>query len=107
MLSLLNPFGVTVIPERKTTDFGESDWVAIAPIANAVFALDEPTTVDESAHMQTGTLFVPRGSDLKDGDRITYQNKLFGVIGDAQWDMDTPFGRNSFGYVAYSIRVGG
>lgn len=104
---MLNPIGVTITPERKTTDFGETQWAAVDPIANAVFALDEPTTVNESAHMQTGTLFVPRGSDLKDGDRVPYQDKVFGVVGDVLWDMNTPFSGSNFGYVAYSIRLGG
>lgn len=106
-MALLNPRGVTITPERKTTDFGERDWADIEPIEDAVFDLDEPKPVGESGYMQTGTLFVPRGSDLKDGDRVTYQDQKFGVIGNAQRDMNHPFTGDDFGVVYYAIRTGG
>ena len=104
---MLTPVGVTVTPQRKTMDFGESDWGDLASITNAVFWIDEAKPVNESAHMLTGTLFVPRGSDLKDGDRVTYQDRVYGIIGNAQWDMNQPFTGSSFGYVAFAIQTGG
>lgn len=104
---MLTAVGATVTPQRKTTDFGESAWQNLSSIANAVFWIDEAKPVNESAHMLTGTLFVPRGSDLKDGDRVTYQDRVYGIIGNAQWDMNQPFTGGSFGYVAFAIQTGG
>lgn len=108
---MLRPTGVTITPERfSEQDFGESKWVALDPIANAVVALNGPTTLimeSGKAYTQDGSLFVPRGSDLRNADRFEYQDKTFGVVGDARWDIATPFGNASFGYVEYSIRLGG
>lgn len=113
-MGLLTPVGVTITPQRSTTVFGEDTWVAITPISNAVFVLSTPSasvgnigSTKDRLYAQGGSLFVPRGSDLKDGDRVTFQGKTFGVVGDAQWDMDHPFTGDDFGYVEYAIRLGG
>lgn len=107
---LLGPVvGVTITPQRPTFDgLGNPTYAAIGQITNAVFALDAPSADDDSSlYTQSGELFVPRGSDLRNGDHVTYQGRTFGVVGEAQWDMDHPFTGEDFGYVAYTIRYGG
>ncbi|MBX9920005.1 MAG: hypothetical protein K2Y33_09305 [Mycolicibacterium frederiksbergense] len=107
---LLNPAGETITPQRYTEVFGESDWVDLSAISNVVIALDAPSADGQAAgksYMQTGSLFAPRGSDLKDRDRFTYQDKTFGVVGDARWNQNHPFTGANFGYVEYAIRLGG
>lgn len=108
---MLKPIGVTLTPERFTEqDFGESEWVVLDQIANAVVVLDGPVAIateSGKAYTQNGSLFVPRGSDLQNADRFEYQDKTFGVVGDARWDMNSPFTGDDFGYVEFSIRLGG
>lgn len=102
-------YGVTITPTRLTSDsLGNHTPTALAPITNAVFALDAPSADDNSSlYSQGGDLFVPRGSDLRNGDRVTYQGRTFGIVGEAQWDMDHPLTGEDFGYVVYTIRFGG
>lgn len=57
--------------------------------------------------MQTGELFVRRGSDLRDGDEIPLPEGIFGVIGGPQFDMNHPMTGHDFGWVRYAIRKGG
>lgn len=112
--------GVTITPERRVTDFGDGDYSPITPIENAVFDLDPPSSSATAVgdgdggkpYMQDGSLFVPRGSDLKDGDRVKFQDKTFGIVGDARWDMDSPFPSGAAHslvgrYVEYALRLGG
>lgn len=109
-MGLLTPTGVTITPQRDTGSGGNPDWVDQTPIPDAVFALEHPAEMTSEhglVYTQSGSVFVPRGADLRDGDRITYQNKRFGVVGDALWDMDQPFTGSDFGYVEYKIRLGG
>lgn len=107
----LRAIGSTINPERFTdTDFGESSWQELDPIPNAVVALDKPVAIANEAgrpYSQDGALYVPRGADLRNGDRFDYQGKTFGVVGDARWDMEHPLTGNDLGYVEYSIRLGG
>ena len=102
-------FGVTITPSRPAFDsLGNPTPVDLPSITNAVFALNGPSADDDSSlYSQGGDLFVPRGSDLRNGDRVTYQGRIFGIVGEAQWDMDHPMTGEDFGYVAYTIRYGG
>lgn len=108
---MLTPNGVTITPQRLSQgDFGESQWTDLIPIHHAVVALNAPTAAAGDAgkvYTQEGSLFVPRGSDIRNGDRFPYQGKTFGIVGDSQWEMDHPFSNNSLGYVEYTIRLGG
>lgn len=108
---MLKPVGVTITPQRVTeSEFGETQWADLNSIDNAVIALSTAAPVGSEVgkvYTQSGALFVPRGSDLRNGDRFTYQGKTFGVVGDAQWDMNQPFANSSLGYVEYAIRLGG
>lgn len=108
-MPLLNPVtGITIMPQRPTIDFGEKDWADLDLIENVVPDLDDPQpATDGEGYTQSGVFFVPRGSDLKDGDRFKYQNKTYGVVGDAQWDMNHPLTGADFGYVYYLVELGG
>lgn len=106
---LLGPiFGVPITPQRPVSDgLGNLSWVNRAPIANAVFALDAPSSNEDSVYSQGGSLFVPRGSDIANGDRISYQGRDFVAVGPPQWDMNHPFTGEDFGYVEVRIEWGG
>lgn len=86
---LLNPTGATIAPKRADTDFGENQWSNLEAIANAVVVPPQ--------------LFVPRGSDLKDGDQFSYQDTTYWVRGQRKWDMDHPLTGDDLGYVEFEI----
>lgn len=87
--------GATINPERNDPDFGEPNWSDLATIHNAVVI------------GLNGQLFVPRGSDLKTGDRFKYQEKTYWVTSDAEWDMDHPMSGDDMGYVELKISLEG
>lgn len=101
----------TVTPMR-TVDEANNVRVPIAPI-DCVPVLSEPSptngqvTERSKRYVQTGDLYVRRGSDLRDGDEITLSQGVFGVVGDVQFDMDHPMTGMDFGWVKYAIRKGG
>lgn len=100
--------GVTITPQRPTSDgLGNLSWTNLDAIANAVFALEGPNSDSDSVYAQSGSLFVPRGSDLVNGDRITYQGRTFVVVGEPLWDMNHPMTGEDFGYVEVRIQWGG
>jgi hypothetical protein len=100
--------GVSITPQRPTSDgLGNLTWTDRAPIPNAVFALDAPSSNEDSVYTQGGSLYVPRGSVIENGDRVTYMGRHFVAIGVIQWDMDHPFTGEDFGYVEVRIQWGG
>jgi hypothetical protein len=101
-------YGITITPERPTSDgLGNLSWTNLADIDNAVFALDAPSTNEDSVYAQTGSLFVPRGSDITNGDRVPYQGRNFVAIGVPLWDMNHPLTNDDFGYIEVRIQWGG
>lgn len=101
-------FGVTITPQRPGSDgLGNLTFTDLAPITNAVFALDPPAMTADSVYSQTGSVFVPRGSDVRNGDRITYAGRPFVVVGEPMWDMNHPMTNEDFGYVDVHIEWGG
>lgn len=101
-------FGETITPQRPSSDgLGNLTWEPRASIPNAVFALEAPSSNEDSTYSQGGSLFVPRGSVITNGDRVTYQGRAFVVIGPPQWDMDHPLTGDDFGYVEVKIQWGG
>lgn len=106
---LLGPIaGVTITPARPTSDgLGNLSWTDRAPITNAVFALDPPATDGDSIYTQTGSLFVPRGSDIGNGDRVVFEGRAFVAIGVPLWDMDHPMTGEDFGYMEVRVQWGG
>lgn len=89
MPPLLTPQGAPISPERPNPDFGENNYSALAVITNAVVV--------------PPALFVPRGSDLKEGDKFTFQDTTWFVRGPRKWDMDQPFTGDDLGFVEFEI----
>jgi hypothetical protein len=81
--------GATIAILRPTVDFGETDYTPAGSVADAVVVPPQ--------------LFVPRGSDVKVGDKFTHQNVTYFVTGSVQWDMDHPMSGEDLGYVEYEI----
>src|SRR5258707_9953593 len=103
---MLGPiYGMTIIPQWPPSDgLGNLIWVDRDPIANAVFDLGAPSSSGDSLYSQSGSLFVPRGSVIRNGDRITYQGRTFVAVGEPLWDMDHPLTGEDFGYVEVHIQ---
>jgi hypothetical protein len=106
---LLGPIaGETIVAQRPTSDgLGNLSWADLTAIDNAVFALESPSSDGDSVYTQTGSLFVPRGSDITNGDRVTFQGRYFVVVGPPAWDMNHPMTGEDFGYVEVRIQWGG
>lgn len=52
----------------------------------------------------TAQLYVPRGSDLKDKDRIRRANgQEYAVVGAAAWDQGHPFDGFDFGWMVFQV----
>jgi hypothetical protein len=107
--ALLTPlFGENIVPQRPTSDgLGNLSWTDLTAIPDAVFALDSASATEDSVYSQGGSLFVPRGSDITNGDRVTYQGRYFVVVGVPMWDMNHPMTGEDFGYVEVRIHWGG
>lgn len=106
----MKPIGITITPERDHGENGNPNWQPLNSIPHCVIDMNRPVADDERSSRrstQAGSLFAPRGCGLKDGDRFTYQNVTFGIVGNALWDMDHPLSGDDFGYVEYVIRKGG
>ena len=91
----MNISGVTISPQRPIRDFGEDEWTDLTAIENAVVI------------GLTEQLFVPRGSDLKTGDRFKHQDKTYWVRTDSEWDIDHPMSGVDMGYVELKISLEG
>ena len=106
---MLGPiYGVTITPQRPTSDgLGNLSFANLAPIPGAVFALEAPGSNEDSVYFQGGSLFVPRGSNITNGDRVVYQGRNFVVQGVQMWDMNHPLTNEDFGYVEVRIEWGG
>ena len=108
-MSVLNPqFAVDVTPERDTGADGNPDWTAL-PATKLVMSLNAPTLLDGkgSRFTQSGTAFIPRGYDLKHGDRLPFGDGSYTVVGRPRGDHDHPFTGDDFGWVAYTVTSGG
>ena len=106
---MLGPItGVSITPQRPTSDgLGNLTWTDLDAITDAVLALDAPSSDGDSLYSQGGSLFVPRGSDITNGDRITYQGRFFVAVGVPLWDMNHPLTGEDFGYMEVRIQWGG
>jgi hypothetical protein len=81
--------GATIDVARPSPDFGETVYGTPVSVDNVVVVPPQ--------------LFVPRGSDVKVGDRFTYQNVTYFVTKPVAWDMDHPMSGENLGYVEFTI----
>ena len=112
-MAAINPaFTVTIVPQRPTEDFGEETFADTAAV-QAVVSLSGPSrngagAADVQSRFRiSGTMFVPRGSDVASNDRFRYKGHDFRVLGWAQHDQDHPFTGDDFGWVSYLIEAVG
>lgn len=101
------PFALDITPERNVGADGNNDWQALAE-TRMVVSLGAPNPVDGkgSRYSQSGTVFVPRGYDLKHGDRIPYDGAHYAVIGKPRGTTDHAITGDEF-WAAYTITGGG
>lgn len=107
---VFTPTGVTITPERDQGVDGNPNWQPLQPIRNAVFAPNHPVSILDRGGLQNtedGSVYVPRGCDLRDGDRVEFNGTKYGIVGAALWDMNHPFTGDDLGYVEFVIRKRG
>ncbi|TQK29381.1 hypothetical protein [Arthrobacter sp. SLBN-53] len=105
----LDPQGAgEVIPQRDNGSDGNPVWQDL-PETRIVIALDKPVLVDGkgSRYTQSGSVAVPRGYDLKHGDRIPFDGAYLTVFGRPQGNHDHPVTGDDFGWVIFAVQAGG
>lgn len=105
-MGLLNPaYAPEVLFERPDEDDdGNATWSPIGSI-KAVVELTGPGLVSGSGtqYAQGGTVFVPRGSELKIGDRFSWGAAKYMLSGGPNGDQVHAFTGSDFGWVSYTI----
>lgn len=102
------PYSVDVPLRRPAVKFGDKTWPD-NPTATVSLArsLDAPVRVgDGDATTQTGRIYVERGTDVQDGDKVTLPEGDFLVTGGPQLDKEHEMTGDDFGWVRYSIERG-
>lgn len=109
-MSLLNPISA---PERQfrrptETPYGESAFTSLGGIASVVSlgaesAKSSSVLSQRSAYQIAGIVFTPRGAGVKEGDRFTYNEVEYALVGPALGDQDQPFTGDDFGWVEHAI----
>lgn len=56
---------------------------------------------------QSGSVFVPRDSGVKDDMRFYYNGTWYGIVGDERWNYDHALTGENYGYVEFTVRKGG
>lgn len=110
--TLLDPsLAPTLSFERPQDPFGNS-WTQLGDFP-ALVELSAPTsgpsfegvqTTDVTAFTPGGTLFVPRGTAVQAGDRITYQDRKYLLMGARNWDLDHPLTGVDFGWMTFALQ---
>lgn len=102
--------GQTVTVKRDLGKDDAGDPIAAAPphtIDNCVFwwsSVSENTDRRQTS-IVTGSLALPRGSDIKSTDRVEMANgSKWTVVGPPQWDQDHPLSGRDFGYMIVEMR---
>lgn len=105
-MGLLNPAYAPLVPfERPTEDAdGNTAWAQLGDTP-AVVQLVGPGLESSSGttYAQSGIVFVPRGSDLKVGDRFTWGGVHYMLSGGPNGDQDHPFTGDDFGWVSFTF----
>lgn len=112
-MALLNPqFLTSVVPQRPTDDgMGNTTWtgengVPDLPAVRVAVWLGSPSSAAGQrgpAWQEQAQVYVPRGSDLKSGDRIPYQGLKLVLSGIAVGDQVHPFTGHDFGWMVFSV----
>ena len=108
-MGLLNPaYAAPLAFQRATTDKDGNTASVDLPATPAVVALAAPglEAGNGPRYTQTGTVYVPRGTDRMAGDRFTYQGHDYTLVGVARGDLDQPFTGSDFGWVAFTFQGG-
>lgn len=113
MLSL--DHGVDVALKRRPTasswEDSNADWPTVGAPIRVAYLLDKPVAVQSSngkVYTQSGQLYVYRGTDVRDGDRIVLPEGDFGVVGPKQLDYVHPMDSgHDFGVMRLQIQRGG
>lgn len=74
------------------------------PVVDAPLA---QTLARGTASTQSGSVFVPRNSGVKDDMRFFYGGTWYGVVGDERWNYDHALTGEDYGYVEFTVRKGG
>lgn len=110
---ILDPAAAPTLPFERQTDGSGASYTALGYIP-ALVELAPPTsgpafmgveTEDVTSFTEAGTLFVPRGYDVRAGDRCTYQGRKYLVMGSRNWDLDHPLTGDDFGWMTLALQV--
>jgi hypothetical protein len=113
MQPLLGPIELTpVVPQRPTDDgMGNIAWTDLAAV-NVLFWLGSRGSGTRSVTLggergptwtEFGQVFIPRGYDIKSGDRIPYQGLLYVISGKPSGDQLHPFTGHDFGWMSFNV----
>lgn len=103
-MGLLNPNYAPPVPFQRPTedDDGNTTWADLGEIT-AVVALVGPGLESSSGtvYAQSGSVFVPRGVDLKIGDRFTWNGVFYMLAGGPGYDQVHPFTGDDMGWMSF------
>lgn len=124
----VNVVGVSIdfqedMADDDAKEMGDHDWQPATGIVNqqpragradgtldhCVPVVDAPLAQSLSRGMstQSGSIFVPRDSGVRDNLRFFYGGTWYGIIGDARWNYEHALTGENFGYVEFTVRKGG
>lgn len=108
MLSIDPSQLVSTQVEREGEGFGDGEYAPVGDPIEVWRRLQQPVLVTsdtgKKVYTQDGSVYVERGTDLRDGDRITLPEGTFKVVGPKQLDMNHPMNGHDFGWVRLLIR---
>ena len=110
-MSLSLDYGIDVPLKRRATASSWQDsgtWPTVATIRVA-YLLDKPSPAGGNGKVnhQSGQLYVYRGTDVRDGDRVVLPEGDFGVVGPKQLDYAHPMNGHDFGVMRFQLERGG
>lgn len=94
-------------PRDRTGDRTGADSVPLV-IPRCAYAVDSVVEDVERREttVETGTLFVPRGTDVVSTDKLVAPSgRRYDATSDLQWDMAHPMTGRDFGYAAVRVRA--
>jgi hypothetical protein len=83
--------------DATSADIGQSEVVVALNKASAAAG-------DAGGSAQVGAVFVPRGTDRREGDRFGYNGHVYELIGHARGDQDQPFTGDDLGWMSFGIK---